>query len=345
MPVPRRPPLLVAGSRTANGPAVALMVAAMALFALDDMFIKLAAELPDGATPGQVIAFHGTVGALVFGAMTVARGERIGRDLLVDRAVLLRTVGDVVAASAFVTALTLMPLGNASAILQVQPLVVTLLAAVLLGESVGWRRRVAILVGFVGVLVIIRPGLAGFTPVSGLVLVGVAGLALRDLATRTVGARHSTLAISTVVCVAIVPAGVALHAALGGGPLTAVGRDAFAAMALGAVFGNVGYWCVTQAARLGEASAIAPHRYSRLVFAVALGWLVLGEVPDGPMIVGSLLVVGAGIYAMMREGGRPGPAEASVSEASAPVTSAPAGPSATPVRPARSSSQRDHAAR
>ena len=326
-------PRLTAGSPTTNGRAIVLMIVAMALFAADDALIKLASTLPDGTSPGQIIAFHGSVGSLVFGAMMLWRGERVSRDLVTDPAIVTRTAGDVIAASAFVTALTLMPLGNASAILQVQPLVVTLAVAVLLGESVGWRRRIAIGVGFAGVLVIIRPGLEGFTPVSGLVLIGVLGLVMRDLATRTVGARHSTIAISTVVCVAIVPAGVVLHWLLGEGALLDVGREALLAVAAGSVFGNVGYWCVTQAARVGEVSAIAPHRYSRLVFAVILGWLVFGEVPDGPMIVGSLLVIGAGIYAMMRE-------------RSPAVADAPAGPSATPVRPdPRSASQRDHAAR
>ena len=297
---PYAPPL-AAGLPTRNGPAVALMVVAMALFAMDDALIKLASALPGGASPGQAIAFHGTVGALVFGLMMLRSGARITRDLLTDRAVLARTFGDVIAVCGFVTALTLMPLGNASAILQVQPLVVTLGAALLLGERVGWRRMAAILAGFVGVLVIIRPGLAGFTPVSGLVLIGVAGLAIRDLATRVVKARHSTAAISTVVCVAIVPPGIALHAALGTGPLTAMDAEAVGALALASAFGTIGYWCITQAARLGEVSAIAPFRYSRLVFAILLGWIVFREVPDGPMIAGSLMVVVAGAYALRRE--------------------------------------------
>ena len=331
---PLRPtgPRLVPGSATANGRAVALMIAAMALFATDDAMIKFAATLPDGATPGQIIAFHGTVGALVFGAIMTWRGETLTRDLVTDWAVIARTAGDVLAACAFVTALTLMPLGNASAILQVQPLVVTLAAALLLGEAVGWRRRVAIAIGFVGVLVIIRPGLEGFTAVSLLVLLGVVGLVLRDLATRTVGVRHSTFAISTVVCVAIVPAGAVLHLAFGTGELTTIGREALLVLAAASVIGNVGYWCITQAARIGEVSAIAPHRYARLVFAVALGWLVFDEVPDGPMIVGSLLVIGAGIYAMTRERSAP--------------PSSPASPSAGPMAaPVRSAAQRSDAAR
>ena len=290
------------GLVTTNGRAVLLMVLAMALFAGDDALLKLASSLPMGTSAGEVIAFHGAFGVLIFGAMMLARGERLTRDLVTDPPVLWRTGGDVLAATAFVTALTMMELGNASAILQVQPLVVTLGAALLLKEHVGPRRRVAVLVGLLGVLVIIRPGLAGFTPVSGLVLVGVAGLAARDLSTRVVSSRHSTVALSTLVCLAIVPAGLALHLATTGAvPFATVGSHAIWILLAAGSLGNVGYWCVTQAARVGEVSAIAPFRYSRLVFAVLLGWLVFGEVPDGPMIVGSLLVVGAGAYALRRE--------------------------------------------
>lgn len=290
------------GLVTTNGRAVLLMVVSMALFAGDDALLKLAASLPLGATPGEVIAFHGAFGTLIFGTMMLARRERVTLDLVRDPHVLWRTGGDVVAASAFVTALTMMELGNASAILQVQPLVVTLGAALLLGERVGPRRRVAVAIGLLGVLVIIRPGLAGFTPVSGLVLIGVAGLAARDLATRVVSSRHSTLALTTLVCAAIVPAGFVLHLFLAGTvPFSAVGADALWLLLAAGALGNVGYWCVTQAARVGEVSAIAPFRYSRLVFAVVLGWLVFGERPDAAMIVGSALVVGAGAYALRRE--------------------------------------------
>ena len=302
LPVPSPAPLPKddRGLATDNGRAVVLMVASMFLFAVDDLLIKIAAGTGDHpASVGHVLIVQGVVGTLVFGALMLRDGTRLTRDLVTDRFVVLRTVGDIVAAAGFVTALTLMELANASAILQFQPLVVTLGAAWFLRERVGWRRYTAIAIGFLGVLIVVRPGLEGFTWPSLLVLIGVLGLSLRDLATRLLPARHSTNAVVTFVSLAIVPPGIVMHLLLADG--WAIGWDALLILLAGAGFGVTGYWAITQAMRLGEVSAVAPFRYSRLVAAILLGVVVLGERPDLPMWIGSLLIVGAGIYALRRE--------------------------------------------
>jgi len=160
-----------------------LMVLSMAGFALEDMFIK---RLAGNLAVGQIIMLLGLGGALVFGALTTAQGRRLwSRDLL-SRPVLLRNGGEIVGTFGFVLAIALTPLSSASAILQATPLVVTLGAALFLGEAVGWRRWSAILVGFCGVLLVIRPGFAGFEPASLFAVLSVIGLAIRDLATRAV---------------------------------------------------------------------------------------------------------------------------------------------------------------
>lgn len=301
-PVPSPAPLPAdgIGMATDNRRAIVLMVVSMCLFAIDDMLIKIAASIGDNpASVGQVLIVQGLVGGLVFGALMVRDGTRLTRDLMTDRIMLARTGGDILAASCIVSALTLMELSNASAILQVQPLVVTLGAAWFLRETVGWRRYGAVTIGLVGVLIVIRPGLDGFTWPSLLVLLGVAGLALRDLSTRMLPARHSTNAVVTFVSLAIVPPGVVLHLLFGQG--WGMGWEPFVVLLAGAGFGVAGYWAITQAMRLGEVSAVAPFRYSRLVAAILLGVLVLGERPDAPMWIGSALIVGAGIYALRRE--------------------------------------------
>src|SRR6056297_1156247 len=160
-----------------------LMVVAMAGFALEDMFIKrLSLDLP----VGQILVFLGTGGAVIFGLGALARGHRLfSRDLLAGQ-VLLRNLGELIGTIGFVTALALTPLSSASAILQATPLALTLGAALFLKEAVGWRRWSAILVGFAGVLMVIRPGLEGFEPASLFAVQAVFGLAMRDLATRAV---------------------------------------------------------------------------------------------------------------------------------------------------------------
>ena len=301
-PVPSPAPLPTDGTgmATDNARAIVLMVGSMGLFAIDDMLIKIAAAVEHApAGVGHVLIVQGVVGTLVFGALMLRDGTRLTRDLVTDRFILLRTLGDIIAATGFVTALTLMELANASAILQIQPLVVTLAAAWFLGERVGWRRYTAVAVGFVGVLIVVRPGLAGFTWASLLVLVGVVGLTLRDLSTRVLPARHPTNAVVTFVSLAIIPLGVFLLLVMGDRWL--LGWEALGVLLAGAGFGVAGYWAITQAMRLGEVSAVAPFRYSRLVAAIVLGVVVLGERPDLPMWIGSALIVGAGVYALRRE--------------------------------------------
>ena len=133
-----------------------LMVLAMAGFALEDMFIKrLAAAMP----VGQIIALVGLGGAVIFAAICAAQGRRLwSRDLLA-RPVILRNLGEMAGTLCFVSAIALTPLSQASAIIQAMPLAVTLGAALFLGAPVGWRRWTAILAGFAGVLMVVRPGL------------------------------------------------------------------------------------------------------------------------------------------------------------------------------------------
>src|SRR6056297_1665102 len=196
-----------------------LMVLAMAGFALEDMFIK---RLADTLPVGQIIIFLGFGGALIFGAITMAQGRGLwSRDLL-SRPVLLRNFGEIVGTLGFVTAIALTPLSSASAILQATPLAVTLGAALFLGEAVGWRRWSAILVGFLGVLMVIRPGLEGFEPASLFAVQGVIGLAIRDLATRAVPRSISSMQLSTYAFATLVPRadplGVQRHACPALGP-------------------------------------------------------------------------------------------------------------------------------
>jgi len=192
-----------------------LMVLAMAGFALEDMFIKRLAET---MPVGQIIAVIGLGGAVIFAAIARGQGRHlITRDLLA-RPVILRNLGEMAGTMCFVTAIALTPLSSASAILQATPLVVTLGAAVFLGAPVGWRRWLAILVGFAGVLMVIRPGLAGFAPASLFAVGAVIGLAVRDLATRAVPAAISSMQLSAYAFATLVPTG-AILMALGGAPV------------------------------------------------------------------------------------------------------------------------------
>jgi drug/metabolite transporter (DMT)-like permease len=272
------------------------MVAAMAGFALEDVFIKLmAATLPIG----QVLAMIGAGGGLIFSVMVMLNGRSVLSPALLSRPVMLRNLSEAVGSAAFVTALVLTTLSSASAILQATPLAVTLGAALFLGESVGWRRWSAIGVGFAGVLLIIQPGMAGFTPASLFAVVAVIMLGMRDLCSRAVPPQVTSLQLAAWGFLSLVPAGLAMMLFLGTSPASLTAPDAMRLVAV-LVVGCLGYYALVAATRTGEVSAVVPFRYTRLVFALLLGYVVFGERPDALMLGGAALIVGTGLYTIWR---------------------------------------------
>jgi drug/metabolite transporter (DMT)-like permease len=274
-----------------------LMVAAMLLFALEDMLIKImAASLPIG----QIVGMLGLGSALL-----VAMGLRLQRQALFTRemltpAIALRAFGELVGTIGFVTAIALIPLSTASAILQATPLFVTLGAALVFGEPVGWRRWSAVLVGFCGVLLIIRPGLEGFSWLSLFALQGVVGLGIRDLATRRVPRSTSSLQLSFWAFLVLIPAaGLMIWA--NDEPLILPEVSALGFFLAALLIGIVAYYCIVAATRLGDVSFVSPFRYSRIVFALVIGVWVFGERPDALTLTGAAIIVLSGLYTLWRE--------------------------------------------
>lgn len=274
------------------------MVMSMALFAVEDMFLKWAAtDLP----VGMVIFVAGAFGAPVFVVMARMEGKRTLVRAALHPAVMLRNAGEMVGTFAYITALAVVDLSTVSAVLQALPLAVTLGAALFMGETVGWRRWLAIAVGFAGVMVIIRPGMEGFQPAALWVLVTVLGLAVRDLATRAIPAECSAAQVSAWGLMSVGVLG-ALVMVQGGAVMPDAGQAG--AMFGALVFGTAGYWLVVSASRTGEVAVVSPFRYTRLVFAIAIGATVFDEVPDALTLTGAALIIGSGLYALARERAR-----------------------------------------
>lgn len=274
-----------------------LMVIAMVLFAFEDMFIKLlSAELPFAEVLGMV----GLLGFVSFGVLLKLRGGRIWTRDLLRPGVVFRNLAEAVGSIGIVVALALTELSSTSAIMQALPLAIVLGAAVFLREPVGWRRWTAIGVGFLGVLLVIRPGLAGFQPVSLMALVAVLGLAARDIATRRIPARIPSLQLAASAFLAILIASVLMGLVLGQRFVMPDLRQWLLFLLCMAV-GVGGYALLVTATRLGEASALAPYRYARLVFALMLAFAVFGERPDALTLIGATIIVGSGCYTMWRE--------------------------------------------
>ena len=276
-----------------------LMVLAMLGFAIEDMFIKqIAGDLP----VGQILILLGMGGAFIFGALARLYGDPLfSRDML-HPAVMLRNLGEVFGTLGYVLAVALTPLSSASAILQATPLIVTMGAALFLRETVGWRRWVAVTVGLCGVLLVIRPGLDGFDANSLFAVQGVIGLAIRDLATRRVPIHISSRQLSTYAFLVVIPTGaVMLFFNLAGDTPVMPDTGNAVRMILAVIAGVSGYYAIVAATRIGDISLIAPFRYTRLIFALIIGFIVFGERPDPLTLIGAGIIVSSGIYTFWRE--------------------------------------------
>ena len=275
---------------------ILFMILAMAGFAFEDLFIKtLSAHLP----VSEIIIILGFTGSIIFLIIALLqRAPIIHKDLL-NRHVITRTVFELFGALFFVIAIALTPLSSASAILQITPLLVTIGAAVFFRENVGWRRWTAVLIGFIGVLLILRPGFGGFMPASIFALLGAMFLAGRDLATRAMEVKLPSVTIALYAFLAfgisgifIMPFNSAMIALTSTDIMYFIGAS---------VFGVIAYYSLVIASRIGEMSVISPFRYSRIVFAMLLSILVLKENPDSFTLIGATIIVVSGLYTFLRE--------------------------------------------
>ncbi|WP_299774589.1 DMT family transporter [uncultured Tateyamaria sp.] len=274
-----------------------LMVLAMLCFAIEDMFIKLLG----GAIPvGQLLALLGAGGAFIMAGACVRQGQPLVSRALLGRAMLIRNAGEVIGSLGFVTALVLVPLATASAILQTTPLMVTLGAAVFLAEPVGWRRWAAIIVGLCGVLLIVRPGLEGFDWNVLFAVQGMIGLSIRDLATRQVPTTLSALQLSFVAFALLVPTGMGLMLASGTSFVTPTPNE-WGLLAIASVIGAISYRFIVMAMRMGDVSFVTPFRYTRMVFALIIGVLIFSEAPDMLTLIGVAIIIASGLFTLWRE--------------------------------------------
>ncbi len=277
---------------------IALMTGSMALFGIEDMFLKFSTQsLPTG----EILLVTCLFGWAFFSALARAEGKRTFTRGALHPTILLRNVGEMTGTFAYMTAIAAVPLATVSAVLQAMPLAVTMGAALFLGEKVGWRRWTAIAAGFCGVLLVIRPGFDGFRPQGLWVLLTVVGLGVRDLASRAIPAEVSTSQVSAwgVASVAFLGFGMTLFQT----PVRPDLGQSF--MLLGAlIFGTAGYWVITAATRTGEVSVVSPFRYSRLIFAILVGTIVFAEYPDRLTLLGATVIIGSGLYSFARERAR-----------------------------------------
>ncbi len=279
-----------------NVNGILLLTAAMLFFAVEDTFIKL---LTSSFAQWQIITMLGIGGSLVFGVLANIKGRLNLRELFSSKVLLARSLAETVAAGAYVISLSKVDLSVTAAVFQATPLAITFGAAVFLKEPVGWRRWSAIAVGFIGVLIVIRPGFDSFQPAALWSLVAVAAVAARDLLTRFVPKSVPSISVAffAFFTLAIVGAPITLLTA----EFTPLSGSAMYLMPLAVLFGASGYYAIVAAMRGSDASAIMPFRYTRLIFSIILGMIVFSESLDTMTIIGSTIIIATGLFTFWRE--------------------------------------------
>ena len=272
------------------------MITGMGCLTLADLLIKIASQtLP----LGLVMIVFGAGSITVFLGLMRIKGESVRLSPFTNPAVLLRNIGDLIAINGMCLALAFVPISTIGAVIQTVPLMVTAAAALFLRERVGTRRWLAIVVGFLGTLFVIQPGAGTFDITTTLVLIAAVGMALRDITTKLVRENFSTLLLSSYTSVLFIISGGVLLIISGG----AIVPDKVMIVILAAMIiaGSLGFFFPSKAVRLGDVSVVIPFRYTRLLFSVAAGILILGEQINAIMLFGSALTILSGLYIWRRE--------------------------------------------
>ncbi|MCX7568203.1 DMT family transporter [Sulfitobacter sp. F26169L] len=279
-----------------NATGALLMIASMGAFVMNDTFLKLTG----GAVPlFQLIFLRGVLATVLVFLLAHSLGALRSGISARDKALIaLRGLAEVITAYFFLSALFNMPLGNLNAIMQVAPLTVTLGSALFYREAVGWRRMLAILIGLCGVMLIIRPGAEGFNIWSLYALAAVLLVTVRDLLTRQLSRDVPGMAVTLGTTVAVMVA--AGLASLSQEWVSLTGREA-ALISGSAVFVLMGYFFSIQVMRVGDVSFVAPFRYTGLIGAMVIGFLVFDEVPRALTLLGAAIVIGTGLFTFYRE--------------------------------------------
>jgi drug/metabolite transporter (DMT)-like permease len=275
-----------------KGPALALF--AFLMFSLMDAVVKtLAVRYP----APEIVLGNGLVMLAVVAAMTLRRGGagqlRTSRPALQ----LLRGLAATLSATAAFFAFSQIPLADAYAIIFTTPLLVTLLSVPFLGESVGWRRTSAVLVGFLGVVIMLQPGQGTLGAGNLAALIAAGGAATGIIAMRKLAATESTTSIALYSNLTMV---LAL-----GLPLPFYGvmpsLPDLGLFVLSGALGSGALLALINAYRMAPAALIAPFQYSQMIWGMLLGILLFGDMPGWPVLIGGAVVAASGLFTLHRQ--------------------------------------------
>lgn len=279
-------------AQSANTRGIVAVLTAMALFVSSDSVVKLAGEtLP----VTQIMALRGLMAIALMGAIVAATVDVSRWPLVAQPRVVSRALLEALLAVLFLVALPHLPLSDITAIQQVTPVALTVLSAIVLKEAVGWRRWIAVVVGFVGVVMVIQPTGEGIS-LYALSALGCALLvAARDIITRKIDPAIPTALVTFATTLTVCLTGFA------GAPLEAWVQPSWSALlylAASAVLVTLANVFIIRAFRGTEVSVVAPFRYAGVLWAIVLGFLIWGHVPNTLALTGTAILVASGLYIM-----------------------------------------------
>lgn len=278
-----------------NRRGMVAILAAMALYTLNDTFVKLTT---DTYPTGQILAIRGGFSTIVVVSMVLAAGALPRWRTLGRPVVGLRACLEIATAATSIAALALMPIANVTAIMMASPLIVTAVVVATGMEPPRRDRILAALVGFAGVVLVLRPDVDAFGPAALLALACAGCLAGRDLVTRRMPAEIPSVLIALATTAAAATAGLVMGLVETWSPLSLRATLYLAAAAVFAAFGN---YALIVACRGVDLSVVTPFRYSIILWAVAAGFLVWGQVPDAVAALGMAAIAGAGFYSVRQD--------------------------------------------
>ena len=273
------------------------MTLSMSGFAVEDLFLKI---LSSSVPVSQILIYVGISASSLLALISIIKRIPIlSSDFYSNKFFVIRSIADMMGAVFIVTSISLMPLSTVSSILQALPLFITIGAVLIFKESVGWRRWSAVSLGFIGVLLILKPGINSFHFPSLIILIGVAFLALRDLITRKITKDIHSITVSLYAFILTTLGGVISLPFFGNFVVLTITQ--WFIILIITMIGSFSYFMLVLATRKGDISAISPFRYSRIIFALFLAIIVLNERPDHLSFFGVGIIIVAGYYTIWRE--------------------------------------------
>lgn len=278
-----------------NQRGVLAIVGCMTAYTANDVLVK---QILRTYPVGEVIFVRGAIAVLLIGAVALALGHRKEIGSALSPLLTARSAFDGLSTAAFITALAHMPLANVAAVLQIGPLLITVLSIVLFREMVGWRRWIAIGVGFVGALLVIKPAPASFDIWAMIATASALFAAMREITNRRIGRAVPVMVVAFWGAVGITLFG-AFFAVTETWRMFETGD--LIQLLIASVFVGIAIYLMALGFRDVDLSVVAPFRYTYLITSTVGGYLVFAELPDGWTVFGALLIVGSGIYTLHRE--------------------------------------------